>query len=203
MSRWGEPVSIQPTVLREGLQQRCSGVIHAVPSTHRPVEPIEAFATQSALDVFSDVLRVTADRGELSCPSCFVPVAPSRGDVLEQTPVRSTLAIQLYIDGQELGAFNLFSDTAGGIDEAEEQALNLATHAPIALSGARRNGQFRSALASRDLNGQVKGRLMEQFDLDAIAVFRMIRALSWEMNSPVIGIARQLAFREPLTPDNT
>ncbi|WP_064442744.1 ANTAR domain-containing protein [Rhodococcus sp. YH3-3] len=99
---------------------------------------------------------------------------------------------------------NLFFDPAGGIDdEAEEPALNLATHAAIALSGVRRNGQFRSALASRDLNGQAKGRLMERFDLDAIAAFRMIRALSREMNSPVIGIARQLAFREPLTPDNT
>ncbi|MFW3367354.1 ANTAR domain-containing protein [Rhodococcus qingshengii] len=98
---------------------------------------------------------------------------------------------------------NLFSDTAGGIDdEAEQQTLNLATHAPIALSGARRNEQFRSALASRDLIGQAKGRLMERFDLDAIAAFRMIRTLSQEMNGPVIDIARQLAIREPRTPDN-
>lgn len=58
---------------------------------------------------------------------------------LKQTPVRSTLAIQLYTGGQELGTLQLFSDTAGGIDdETEEQAFNLAPHAATALSSARR-----------------------------------------------------------------
>ncbi|UKO89774.1 GAF and ANTAR domain-containing protein [Rhodococcus erythropolis] len=121
---------------------------------------------------------------------------------LEQTPVRSTLAIQLYTDGQELGALNLFSDTAGGIDdETEEQAFNLATHAAIALSSARRGEQFSSALASRDLIGQAKGMIMERFDLDAIAAFRLIRTLSQEMNVPVIEVARRLALREPPVAD--
>lgn len=31
VSRWGEPVSIQLTLVREGLQQWCSGVIPAAP----------------------------------------------------------------------------------------------------------------------------------------------------------------------------
>jgi GAF domain-containing protein len=121
---------------------------------------------------------------------------------LAQTPVRSTLAIQLYTDGQGLGALNLFSDTAGGIDdETEEQAFNLATHAAIALSSARRGEQFSSALASRDLIGQAKGMIMERFDLDAIAAFRLIRTLSQEMNVPVIEVARRLALREPPAAD--
>ncbi|WP_251014633.1 hypothetical protein [Rhodococcus qingshengii] len=68
--------------------------------------------------------------------------------VVEQTPVRSSLWIQLFVDGQRLGALNLFSGIVGGIyEEVEEQAINLATHAAIALSSARRGEQFSSALA--------------------------------------------------------
>lgn len=117
--------------------------------------------------------------------------------VREQTPIRSVLSIQLYTDGQELGALNLFSDTAGGFDaETEEQAINLATHAAIALSSARRGEQFRSALASRDLIGQAKGMIMERFDVDAIAAFQMVRTLSQEMNVSVLELARRVTFRE-------
>lgn len=125
--------------------------------------------------------------------------------VRELTPIRSVLSIQLYIDGQELGALNMFSDNAGGIGEDaefEEQAINLATHAAIALSSARRGEQFRSALASRDLIGQAKGVLMERFDVDAIAAFRMLRTLSQEMNMPVLELARRVTFRESSPPAN-
>lgn len=117
--------------------------------------------------------------------------------VREQTPIRSVLSIQLYTDGDELGALNLFSDNAGGFDaETEEQAINLATHAAIALSSARRGEQFRSALASRDLIGQAKGMLMERFDVDAIAAFQMLRTLSQEMNVSVLELARRVVLRE-------
>ncbi|MBT2263511.1 GAF and ANTAR domain-containing protein [Rhodococcus erythropolis] len=117
--------------------------------------------------------------------------------VQEQTPVRSTLSIQLYTDGQELGSLNLFSDSAGGFDDdTEEEAINLATHAAIALSSARRGEQFRSALGSRDLIGQAKGMIMERFDLDAVAAFNLLRKLSQEMNVPIVDVSRRLASRE-------
>lgn len=117
--------------------------------------------------------------------------------VLDQTPVRSTLSIQLYTDGQELGALNLHSDTVHGFDEAtEDMALNLATHAAIALSSARRSQQFRSALASRDIIGQAKGMIMERYGVDAIAAFRMLSTLSQESNVPVSELAAGLVRRE-------
>ncbi|MFE5647074.1 GAF and ANTAR domain-containing protein [Rhodococcus sp. NPDC056516] len=123
--------------------------------------------------------------------------------VREETPVRSAMSIQLYTDGQELGALNIYSDTSGGFDaDTEELAVNLATHAAIALSSARRGQQFRSALASRDLIGQAKGVIMERFDVDAIAAFHMLRTLSQEMNIPVIELATRVAKRENLVADN-
>nr|WP_314142067.1 GAF and ANTAR domain-containing protein [uncultured Rhodococcus sp.] len=123
--------------------------------------------------------------------------------VVEQTPVRSVLSIQLYTDGQELGALNLLAEGTGRFDpDTEDSALNLATHAAIALSSARRGEQFRSALASRDRIGQAKGIIMERFDVDAIRAFDMLGALSQELNVPVSTLAAQLISRDhPPEPD--
>ncbi|WP_258957190.1 GAF and ANTAR domain-containing protein [Rhodococcus globerulus] len=175
---------------------------------HRP-EHFESEAATGAVPARFDVLQ--HERGEGPCFDAIwshqtVRIVDVASDprwpqllaaVREQTPIRSVLSIQLFTDGQELGALTLFSDKAGGFDvETEEQAFNLATHAAIALSSARRGEQFRSALASRDLIGQAKGMIMERFDVDAIAAFQMLRTLSQEMNVSVLELARRVAFRE-------
>ncbi len=122
--------------------------------------------------------------------------------VREQTPIRSTLSIQLYIDGEELGALNLHSEKEHGVGgDVEEQAFNLATHAAIALSSARRGQQFHSALASRDLIGQAKGMIMERFNIDALAAFNLLRTLSQETNVPVIELATRLTRRANIAAD--
>jgi GAF domain-containing protein len=113
--------------------------------------------------------------------------------VAQRTPIRSTLSIQLFTTGQELGALNLYSRTPHAFDEtSEDLAVNLATHAAIALSGARRGQQFRSALASRDIIGQAKGMLMERFTIDALQAFNILRKLSQDTNMPLIQVATEL-----------
>ncbi|WP_262365773.1 GAF and ANTAR domain-containing protein [Gordonia sp. OPL2] len=109
------------------------------------------------------------------------------------TAVRSVLSIQLFVTDQELGALNLYSDEVSVFDAvAEDLATNLATHAAIALSTARRSDQFRSALASRDILGQAKGILMERYGIDALAAFDLLRRLSQETNTPVTELAHKL-----------
>lgn len=113
--------------------------------------------------------------------------------VLDQTPVRSTLSIQLYVTDVELGALNLYSERAASFDaDAVDLGINLATHAAIALSAARRGEQFRSALASRDIIGQAKGIIMERFDVDALHAFDLLRRLSQDSNVPVVEVATKL-----------
>ncbi|WP_347876034.1 GAF and ANTAR domain-containing protein [Rhodococcus sp. (in: high G+C Gram-positive bacteria)] len=117
--------------------------------------------------------------------------------VLERTPIRSSLSIQLYVDDLELGALNLHSNLTDGFDRStEDMALNLAAHAAIALSGARRGEQFHSGLASRDIIGQAKGIIMERFDIDAVEAFRLLSKLSQESNVQVSTLAIQLVRRE-------
>lgn len=113
--------------------------------------------------------------------------------VREQTPIRSTLSLQLFVDDLELGALNLHSETAHAFDEdVESLATTLATHAAIALSTARRGRQFRSALASRDIIGQAKGMIMERYGFDAVRAFDILRRLSQESNTPLTEVAAQL-----------
>lgn len=124
--------------------------------------------------------------------------------VAQRTPIRSTLSIQLFTTGHELGALNLYSRTPRAFDQtSEDLAINLATHAAIALSGARRGAQFRSALASRDIIGQAKGMLMERFTIDALHAFDILRKLSQDTNIPLTQVATELVAADHPTTANT
>lgn len=115
------------------------------------------------------------------------------GRVLETTPVRSSLSIQLYTHDSEIDALNLYSERARTFTpHLEDLALAVAAHAAIGLATARRNDQFQTALASRDIIGQAKGMIMERFAVDAPAAFNLLVKLSQEKNTPLQLIAVQL-----------
>ena len=56
----------------------------------------------------------------------------------------------------------------------------------------RRDQQFRSALASRDVIGQAKGMLMERFGVNALHAFELLKRLSQDSNVPLHDIAERL-----------
>lgn len=117
--------------------------------------------------------------------------------LLAQTPVRSSLSIQLYTNENELGTLNLYSAEANVFThDVEETALTLAAHAAIGLANARRGDELQSALASRDIIGQAKGILMERFNIPVGAAFTMLTKLSQELNIPLYEVARKLIFEE-------
>jgi GAF domain-containing protein len=71
--------------------------------------------------------------------------------------VRSMLAIQLYVEGDDLGALNLHSRRPDAFtDESEQVGLLFAAHAAVAMAGAQAQEQMRVAVDSRDLIGQAK-----------------------------------------------
>jgi AmiR/NasT family two-component response regulator len=71
-----------------------------------------------------------------------------------------------------------------------------AAHVALAWSMMRRQDQFRSALASRDVIGQAKGVIMERFNLDAVEAFELLSRLSQKSNTKLIEIARSLIDTE-------
>ncbi len=112
---------------------------------------------------------------------------------LDHTPVRSVLSVTLHNDGTRLAALNLYASSSGVFDtESIEQALIYAAHTTVTWNLLRRQQQFRSALASRDVIGQAKGILMERFGIDAVRAFELLRRLSQESNTKLVDIAHRV-----------
>lgn len=113
-----------------------------------------------------------------------------RRDALAETPIRSIMAFQLFIEDETMGALNVYSEEADAFgDESRSIGLVFAAHSSVAWNAARRDEQFRQALASRDTIGQAKGMIMERYGVDPVQAFDLLRKLSQDSNVPLIKIA--------------
>lgn len=121
-------------------------------------------------------------------------------DALRETPIRSVISFQLFADHHSMGALNFYADAPRAFDDdAAETGYVLASHTAVAWSLVRRDAQFRSALASRDIIGQAKGMIMERFTIDAVQAFELLKRLSQSTNTPLAVVARQLVESEQRT----
>jgi GAF domain-containing protein len=115
-----------------------------------------------------------------------------RRDALAETPIRSIMAFQLFIEGETMGALNVYSEEPDVFgDESRSIGLVFAAHSSVAWNAARRDQQFRQALASRDTIGQAKGMIMERYGVDAVQAFDLLRKLSQDSNVPLIKVAAE------------
>lgn len=121
-------------------------------------------------------------------------------DVLAQTPIRSVMAFQLWIAGETMGALNVYAEKPNVFSaETREIGLVFAAHSSVAWNAARRDEQFKKALASRDVIGQAKGMLMERYGVNAIQAFDLLRKLSQDSNTPLIQISTELVAQQQST----
>ena len=118
-------------------------------------------------------------------------------DAREESPVRSIMAFQLYADNKTMGALNYYAEEPYAFDaDAIEAGLIVATHTALAWNLLRRDQQFRSALASRDIIGQAKGMMMERYKIDAVQAFEVLKKLSQSSNTPLAEVAREVIQSE-------
>ncbi|WP_435825424.1 GAF and ANTAR domain-containing protein [Mycobacterium simiae] len=127
-----------------------------------------------------------------------------RRTVVQQTPIRSILSFELFTNrNTTMAALNFHADEPYAFDEDSlETGLIFATHLALGWAALRRDEQFRSALASRDIIGQAKGMIMERYHLDAIQAFELIKRLSQDANTRVIDIATRLIEAENPAPSS-
>lgn len=117
----------------------------------------------------------------------FAPAAVELG-------ARSLLSLQMFTDGDNLGALNLYARRPHAFaDEDENIGLLLAAQAAVALVGAQKVRNLQTALESRDVIGQAKGILMERFKIDESHAFAMLVASSQHAGRKLKVIAEQLA----------
>lgn len=65
------------------------------------------------------------------------------------------LSVQLYVEGDDVGALNLYSRAAGAFtDESEHIGLLFAAHAATAYVGARDRSGLMATVTTRNLIGQ-------------------------------------------------
>ncbi len=114
-------------------------------------------------------------------------------DALALTPIRSVLSFRLFTSDRTMGALNVYAEKPGAFNsESEEIGYVLATHTALAWDTVRRESQFRSALASRDIIGQAKGILMARFNIDAVRAFDLLKRVSQDSNTRLIDVAVKL-----------
>lgn len=119
--------------------------------------------------------------------------------------VGSMLSLQLFVDGDDLGALNLFSmDTNAFGDDSEDIGLLFASHAAVAMSAAQQKEQLKKAIGSRQLIGQAQGILMERLKIDDDRAFALLVRASQDTNRKLVDVAAELVHtgqvaRSPLS----
>jgi GAF domain-containing protein len=124
---------------------------------------------------------------------CAEPRWPDFCARASQLGVRSMLAVQLYVEGDNLGALNLHSRQLDAFsDESEQVALMFAAHAAIAMAGAQAQEHMQTAVNSRDLIGQAKGILIERYKISGQEAFRLLVVASQTTNIKLYDVAEYL-----------
>jgi GAF domain-containing protein len=119
-----------------------------------------------------------------------------RRDALEQTPIRSIMAFQMFIAGETMGALNAYAVQPHAFGKGSKDiGMIFAAHSSVAWNAARRDDQFKRALASRDTIGQAKGMIMERYGVDAVQAFDVLRKLSQDSNVPLVQVATELVAK--------
>jgi GAF domain-containing protein len=108
--------------------------------------------------------------------------------------IRSMLAVQLFVEGDNLGALNIYATQPNAFTEHDESiAMLLAVHAAIAMKSNTTESQLRIALDSRDIIGQAKGILMERYKISSVEAFHLLVVASQHTHLKLRQVADTLA----------
>ncbi len=108
--------------------------------------------------------------------------------------VGSMLCFPLSVEGDRMGALNLYAQEPHSFDEeAQDIGLMLASHAAVALAGAQNEENLRTGMSNRDLIGQAKGILMERYKITADQAFGLLVRTSSVTNRKLRDIAEALS----------
>lgn len=105
----------------------------------------------------------------------------------------SMLSFQLYVEGDNLGALNLYSHQPDAFDDdSEHVGLLVAAHAAIAYAGAKALDQLHQGMDTRDLIGQAKGILIERYQITGDQAFSVLVRTSQDLNRKLRDVADEL-----------
>nr|WP_256984593.1 GAF and ANTAR domain-containing protein [Streptomyces sp. XY006] len=104
--------------------------------------------------------------------------------------IGSMTGVLLYADDEDFGALNLYSRRPGTFGkDIETAAWLLASHAAVALAGARTIDQLEHALDTRHAIGEAMGILMERHRMSEDDAFAVLRRISQHHNIKLRDVA--------------
>jgi hypothetical protein len=113
-----------------------------------------------------------------------------------ETPVRSAIGYRLLLDGDKVGALNLFSDTPGGLtSKSADVGAVIASFASVALMAIRAREEaatLRQGLQSNREIGKAVGLLMAAHHISGQEAFELLRNTSQELNMKLTKVASQV-----------
>ncbi len=103
------------------------------------------------------------------------------------------VSCQLFVDGDQLGALDLYAGRPGAFDDESQDIVQLfAAHAAVAIAGAEHEENLRTAVGSRDLVGQAEGILVERHEITADQAFGVLVQVSQEVDRKLSDVAGEL-----------
>jgi GAF domain-containing protein len=125
--------------------------------------------------------------------------------------MRSALAYRLQLEGEALGALQLYSQLPAAFNATERaQGLIFASYAALALALAKdreaeqvRIDNLESALTSREIIGQAQGILMERERISADQAFQLLRRSSQHLNRKLRTVAQDIVDTGTTPPEPT
>ncbi len=103
------------------------------------------------------------------------------------------MALQLYVEGDDLGALNLFSRRSGAFDdESEHIGLMFAAHAAVAYAAAHEHASLSRTVQTRQVIGRAEGILIERHRVTPEQAFAMLVRVSQHRNEKLRAIAERL-----------
>jgi transcriptional regulator with GAF, ATPase, and Fis domain len=124
--------------------------------------------------------------------------------MVDEVGVRSSLSLRLFLEGDDLGALNLYGYEPDAFDQEDLlDGLVLAAHAAVALANTLEQDQLKRALDTRRVIGEATGMLRERFDLSTDQAFGVLKRVSSELNIKLFRVARYLVETGDLPEDDS
>ncbi|EYT82417.1 GAF and ANTAR domain-containing protein [Streptomyces andamanensis] len=148
---------------------------------------------------FDAARRVNGDRvfriTDLSQPQ---PDWPRYGPAARELGIGSMMGFLLYTEDEDFGALDCYSRRPGAFTpESETAGWLLASHAAVALSGARTVDQLEHALETRHAIGEAMGILRERHRLSEDDAFAVLRRISQHHNVKLRDVAQNIRDEKP------
>ncbi len=114
------------------------------------------------------------------------------------------LSFQLYVEGDNLGALNLYSQRPGAFDdESEHVGLLFAAHAAVAYAAVCTQAGLARSVETRQLIGQAQGILIERYKITPDEAFALLIRASQDSNRKLREIAERLVHSGVLTSERS